>query len=887
METGGRGVASSIYGFVFRHSLRQQIILIVLTAISFPFLYYSFELPKLIINQGIAGENFPREIYGISFDQVPYLLSLSFVFLTLVLINGGFKYWINVLKGRLGEQMLRRLRYELFARVLRFPAIHFHRTSAGEIIPMITAEVEPLGGFIGDAVAQPLFQGGTLLTIAAFMFVQDPILGLAAVSLYPIQFYFIPKLQRKVNALGKERVRTVRKLADRIGEAVAGVTEVHVNDTAHLELTDITARLGRIYGIRFRIYQLKFLVKFLNNFLAQLTPFFFYAIGGYLVIKGELSFGALVAVLAAYKDMAAPWKELLNFYQQQADAQIKYQQVVEQFHPEGMLDPALQLEEGPDPGPLSGELEVTNLSLIEEGTVRRLDGISFRMPLDRHVAVVGATASGKDMLALVLARLYTPTSGRITIGGHDLATLPESVTGRRLAYVSGTSYVFSARLRDNLLYGLKHRPLREPAYDAHARQAREAEKAGAAAAGNSLHDPNADWIDYGAAGIAPAEITGRLVTLLHDVELDDDVYDIGLRSAIDRDGRPAFVDGVLAARAKLRERLRAPEIAGLVESFDAARFNSNASVAENLLFGTPVGPTFAIDGLANNAYLRQVLDRAGLTHDLVELGRKVAETMVEIFAGLPPSHEFFERYSFISADDLPEFQLALGRAARQSAGEMRPDDRDRLLALPFKLVPARHRLAVIDDAFKARLLEARNIFRRDLPAALEGAIAFFDPERYNGAATIQDNILFGKVAYGQAEGAARVGKIIAEVVAELGLRNDIIEAGLDFEVGVGGSRLSASQRQKVTLARALLKRPDLLILNEALVALDAAGQARLLRVVMRLCEGRGIIWVLHRASLARAFDRVLSMRGGRIVEEGTFADLDREGSVLRSLIDTE
>ena len=52
---------------------------------------------------------------------------------------------------------------------------------------MVTAEVEPLGGFIGDAFALPVIQGGTLLTIVAFMFIQDPILGVAAIALYPVQ----------------------------------------------------------------------------------------------------------------------------------------------------------------------------------------------------------------------------------------------------------------------------------------------------------------------------------------------------------------------------------------------------------------------------------------------------------------------------------------------------------------------------------------------------------------------------------------------------------------------------------------------------------------------------------------------------------------------------
>ncbi|MFO1189370.1 MAG: ABC transporter ATP-binding protein [Alphaproteobacteria bacterium] len=845
----------------------------------------------MIVNQAIAGKGIPADILGVHLEQIPYLFMLSSVFLLLVLVNGGFKYWINVLKGRLGEQMLRRLRYELYARVLRFPPTYFRRVSSGEIIPMITSEVEPLGGFIGDAVAQPLFQGGTLITIAAFMLIQDPILGLAAMSLYPIQFYFIPKLQRKVKLLGKERVRVVRKVADRLSETVAGVTEVHAHDTSHLELTDFTTRLGSIYQIRFHIYQLKFLIKFLNNFLAQLTPFFFYAIGGYLVIKGELSFGALVAVLAAYKDMAAPWKELLNFYQERVDAEMKYEQVVEQFHPEGMLDPALQLVDtpdiGPEPGPLRGELSVAGLSLIEDGSVRVLDGITFRMPLDQHVAIVGATGSGKDALALLLARLQVPSAGRISIGGHDLASLPESVTGRRIAYVGSTSYVFSARVRDNLLYALKHRPLREATYDEAGRQQREAERQGAKVSGNITHDPNADWIDYQAAGTDPDNLTAALVEFLRAVEFEEDIYQIGLRSPIDIGLHPELAELVLTARRSLCERVQTPEIAGLIEPLDAVRFNSNASVAENLLFGTPVGPTFAIDGLASHPYLRQVLDRAGLTNDLVEVGRKVAETMVEIFAGLPPTHEFFERYSFISSDDLPEFQLLLGRVARQTAGEMRADDREKLLALPFKLVPARHRLGVFDEALETRLLEARRIFRRDLPPDLRGAIEFFDPERYNAASSIQDNILFGKIAYGQAEGASRVGQLIATVVTTLGLRNAIVEAGLDYEVGVGGARLSAAQRQKITLARALLKRPDLTIVNEALVTLDAASQSRLLRVVKKLCEGRGLIWILHRASLAQEFHRVLVMKDGRIVEDGTFADLNKEGGILRALIATE
>ena len=56
------------------------------------------------------------------------------------------------------------------------------------------------------------------------------------------------------------------------------------------------------------------------------------------MIRGNLSFGALVAVLAAYKDLASPWKELLDFYQSKENSRIKYEQIVEQFQPAGMVD---------------------------------------------------------------------------------------------------------------------------------------------------------------------------------------------------------------------------------------------------------------------------------------------------------------------------------------------------------------------------------------------------------------------------------------------------------------------------------------------------------------------------------------------------------------------
>nr|WP_315983779.1 ABC transporter transmembrane domain-containing protein [Aliamphritea spongicola] len=153
------------------------------------------ELPKTIINGAIDGAE-TSSFLGMEWQPIEFLLLLSGMLLLTVLISGAFKMRINTYKGVIGERMVRRLRYLLLERVLRFPPGQFQRVSQGEIIATVTSETEPLAGFIGDSLAQPLFQGGTMITILTFMFVQDPILGIVAISMIPLQAYIIPRMQK-------------------------------------------------------------------------------------------------------------------------------------------------------------------------------------------------------------------------------------------------------------------------------------------------------------------------------------------------------------------------------------------------------------------------------------------------------------------------------------------------------------------------------------------------------------------------------------------------------------------------------------------------------------------------------------------------------------------
>jgi putative ABC transport system ATP-binding protein len=873
---------STIFKYIIRHSARQQVILLIFTVASFPFLYLTLDLPKTIINEAIGGTEFPRIIFGYEFEQVEFLLLLCGAFLALVFVNGGFKYWINVFKGQLGERMLRRLRYKLFSMVLRFPLPHFRRISQGEIIAMITGEGEPLGGFFGDAFAWPAFQGGTLLTILVFMFVQDPILGLAAIALYPVQMYIIPKLQRRVNMLAKERVRTVRKLSERIGEAVSGVQEVHAHDTSERELADFASRVGRIFEIRYDIYRKKFFIKFLNNFLAQLTPFFFYSIGGYLVIAGDLTFGALVAILAAYKDLSGPWKELLSYYQMKEDARIKYEQLIEQFQPADMLDEELQSQEPETVPDLHGAVVATNLLLEEEGGFKMIDSASFTFDSTERTAIIGASGAGRAGVAKLLARLLAPTAGAIRFNGHNLSVLSEPVTGRRIAYVDESAFLFSGSVADNLYYGLKHRPLVPAEYDDEGQKIRARYVMEAKAAGNTESDLNADWIDYASADVAgPDELAERTMKILRLVGLEDSIYRFGLNGAIDPNAQPELAGRILEAREVLRARLEQDStLSKLVEPFNQDKYNVNMSVAENLLFGTPIGDAFDLEHLGENAYVLSVFEKTGLTKALVETGAKVASIMVELFQDIPADHEYFERFSFISSDELPDFQQMVRRVDSVGLDGLDDAERSMLISLPFKLVPARHRLGVLDDELQDKLLDARLTFAEDLPAALRPSVAFFDRAEYNAAASIQDNILFGRLVYGRRQAEEAVGQLIEEVVDSLELRRPLLDLGLQAPVGIGGGRLSAGQRQRLALARCLIKRPDVLIVNAATAGLAPASQMKIMKNVFEEMKGRGVVWVLTEAEQARQFDRAIAMAGGKVREQGPVSELVRPGGLL-------
>ncbi|GAA3437859.1 ABC transporter ATP-binding protein [Kutzneria kofuensis] len=140
-------------------------------------------------------------------------------------------------------------------------------------------------------------------------------------------------------------------------------------------------------------------------------------------------------------------------------------------------------------------------------------------------------------------------------------------------------------------------------------------------------------------------------------------------------------------------------------------------------------------------------------------------------------------------------------------------------------------------------------------------------EPYLFATTVRDNIAYGRpdATDAQIEDAARAVGAHAAISR--------LPEGYRTEVGEGGRALSAGQRQLIALARAYLIDPDLLVLDEATARLDRASESAYLAATASLAGSRTCVLVAHRLTTAARADRILVMRGGRIVEEGSHSEL--------------
>jgi len=217
-------------------------------------------------------------------------------------------------------------------------------------------------------------------------------------------------------------------------------------------------------------------------------------------------------------------------------------------------------------------------------------------------------------------------------------------------------------------------------------------------------------------------------------------------------------------------------------------------------------------------------------------------------------------------------------------------------------VPAGSRLAIVGRTGSGKSVLAKLLARMlptpagavsldgrditDIPLrALRRALGIAQQEPFLFSTTIARNIAFAEPDPDAPEALERARHAAAE--AQMLAEAEAMPDGLDTIVGERGVQLSGGQKQRVALARALLAKPAVLLLDDPLSAVDARTEAAILDAIERAAEGRTLVLITHRVAAASRCDRVVVLDGGKVVEEGTHAELVTRGGLYARLAERQ
>lgn len=826
-------VKRTLWSWVLTTNPKLQFLLIFIILFTVFSRVVPLEMQKRIVNEAIY------------LRKIDLLLIYCGVYLAAVIAQGALKFLINYIQTLIAQRALAGMRKDLYHHILTLPLSFFRKTQPGLVVSALTTELPLAGNFVGMAISVPVTNILTLLAFAGYLLWLNSLLAAVSLSIYPVVVILLPMLQKRVNRQNKQRVDTSRQMAGKIAEAVSGIHEIHGNGAYRIENNKFDFLVDKLMQIRIVWTLYSQTIKVLNNFFTNLSPFLIFLLGGYLAMKGQLELGALVAFLSAQEKLYTPWKELVEMYQVQQDASVQYTRTMEYFdlEPDHLIEP-------PDREPyvFRGDLDVQNLSFVTESGIHLLDDISFSLGRGQNLALVGFSGSGKSTLAQCIGQLYRYTGGHVLLDGKEVQELSKKDMTRNVGFVSQNPFIFSGTIHENLLYGCMA-------------------NADGGQSGGDDHLPTLDDI------IAVLQQTGIFV----------DVLRFGLNTvlAIDQD-QEELAARVLRTRESF-QRSFGKELAEYVEFFDEDRYLYYSSVAENLTFGAANRDEFNPGNLPQNTYFLRFLDEAQLTRPLLRLGTRLAEQMVDILGNMPPDKLFFEQ-SPITPEELDDFRKIVDRSKKAELGQLEDADRTKLLELALRFTPGIHKTVALPEVLEALILEGRHLFREKISADDPDAVTFFQMSQYIFSQTILNNIFYGKMNIFNPQAQEKINQSIIHLLIEEDFLETIIEIGMQFEVGSKGDRLSGGQRQKLSIARALLKGPPVLILDEATSALDNKSQTRIQNLLENRWKGKStLISVAHRLDTIKNFDQVAVMKSGKISETGTYDELIAKKGLLYEL----
>lgn len=812
----------------------------------------------------------PRQIGALtdSFAQGPGAVSWRQVNTALLLILGAVLL-VTVLEYLRGnglvafrERLLVAMRSAFYARLLRLSADFFRERSVDGINTRGVEDTYKLASFWSAAILEVPLAGATLLLYGVYMFQQNWFLAIIMVPLSLLSGYFLV-FDARIQKLNRQAGESSDLVRTRTNEMVATVYEFrhHAAFNYGLRILEGPFRMQSRFMRRLGGWNSLFNAAEELVYTLQIYPV--YWVGAALCmgkfwltgIVGQLTWGQVIQFVLVAELFQEPVSKIFSFVLKWRLSLVSHRRVTELMQQAPPELPAPPLSPSV---PAAGEISLDSVSVVAKSGGRILNNLTTKIAAGEHVAVVGTPASGKSTILALLAGGQASSAGSVRMGTQEIAKYDLVALARLVGLVPQAPAILEATIRANLLLGLR----------------RDAER--------TLEDDGGP-IDISRLPDVADEggLDRRLVDVVRLVALDHDV----LGKALDRPLPPGPKFASLRQRIPgLRGAVRAwldTQDPRLVVTFSPEQFLTVGSIGENVL-GPGRGPTDITE--RDMARLLDRLESLGLLAEFLRLGFLRFSSDVAIAVRLaqraPRLAALFAPAATLSAAPEPLLGLDWERVPELSAAAKRE-----LLGVALDTDADRACELLGEAACQTVALQARRLWLAGDHGALQ-AWNLAASQEYSEPLSLRENLLCGRVNPLLRRSGEHVDAMLHDLLRKEELLLAATVAGMEYDVGERGRHLSVAQRQKLALARALLKDPAVLLLDEALSSLDVASQARVEEVLQREFAHKTVVSVSHRLAGLRHFDRVLVLDQGLKVQEGPFEALAHQEGLLRALLGT-
>jgi ATP-binding cassette subfamily B protein len=337
----------------------------------------------------------------------------------------------------------------VFDHLLKLSMPFYDREKAGVVVSRMTSDVDSLQELIQQGLLQML--ASMLLIVGSVIVLGIVCWQLLLVCLIPVPFVVLAsiKFQRDSN----EAYLTVR---DRIGltlsslqEGISGVRVIQAYGREDVEIGRFQNRNDSLYRAHMKsVFVQAWYLPVIEGAAVGCTALVV-AIGGKMVVDGTATVGTVAFFVLTLSNLFEPLQQLSQLFNTVQSSGAALQKLFE------LLDTPVDLEERPGAVPLpdAGELRVEGLSFAYGTGPPVLSDVDLVLPVGEKLALVGPTGAGKSTLAKLMARLYDPTTGRVTFGGIDLRDAQLHSLRTKITVVPQEGYLFHGTIRDNVRIG--------------------------------------------------------------------------------------------------------------------------------------------------------------------------------------------------------------------------------------------------------------------------------------------------------------------------------------------------------------------------------------------------------------------------------------------------